>query len=88
MSQPSIPKKITIDENQTEKQKVNIIKCGTSRPDANCVAPIDFLASQSGMYGYMMIYAYSVFKFDKIKDLSFTVDGVKNVVSVINQGLV
>ena len=87
MNIPSIPKQITIDENQTEKAKVNIAKCSATI-DSNCTTPLAFLRGQSGMYGYMMVYAYSVFKFDTVKELSFSVDGVKNVIGVINQGLV
>ena len=77
MSKPSIPTRVTINEDESGKAKTKTTKC--SDAPSNCVSPTIFLRDQSGMYGYMMVYAYSVFKLDQIKDLSFDVDSVRKV---------
>lgn len=89
MDKPSIPTKIVIDENQTDKNKKTVSDpCQENKElETPCMAPVVFLRKQSGMYGYMMVYAYSIFKFDQVKNLTFTVDQVKTVTGIIHQGL-
>ena len=70
----SIPTKITIQET-TGTGKIDIIKC--EQNTNACVSPNVFLREQSGMYGYMMVYAYSIFKFDQVRQLSLNTDMLK-----------
>ncbi len=63
---PSIPKDITIDESSGDPAKKKPVEKCTA---ANCIAPSTFLRDGSGMYGYMMVYAYSVFKFHEVTQL-------------------
>ena len=71
MSTPSIPRNITINDGSFKKD-TNIdttkTKCDGKR-DGNCIAPIDVINKSAGMYGYMMVYAYSVFKFQDVRNL-------------------
>lgn len=63
MHTPSIPENYTIDSEKGRSASKKAI-C-----PADCIAPIDMLKKSSGMYGYMMIYAYSVFKFQEVQEL-------------------
>ena len=37
------------------------------------------------MYSYMLIYAYSVFKFDKVEDIDTTRGAIKVALQLVNQ---
>jgi hypothetical protein len=50
-----------------------------------CTSPKALLNSAWGMYSYMLIYAYSVFKFDKVQDIDTTLGGVKVALQLVNQ---
>ena len=63
---PSIPTEIVIDETPSDPTtKKPIVTCANSK----CISPSVFLTKASGMYGYMMVYAYSIFKFQEVKEL-------------------
>jgi hypothetical protein len=83
MGQPSIPRNITIQEGSDAGNKDK-----TECNEITCIKPIDFLGQQSGMYGQMMVYAYSIFKFDQVKDLSKKWDQAKSIVDLVHQWLV
>lgn len=41
------------------------------------------------MYGYMLVYAYSIFKFDKIENLPTNgIDVIKTVFNIMHQGII
>lgn len=88
----TIPKQIIIESNQ-EFDKV-LKDSGNNTVDqggcasGSCISPKEFLQSAGGMYGYMMVYAYGVFKIDEVKKINTNVDAVKSLVSIINQWLV
>jgi hypothetical protein len=86
MSIPSIPKEITIDERSTKSPDATKIWCGEN--GANCIAPIDVINKASGMYGYMMVYAYSVFKFQEVREIKTFTDGVASLADIVHQWLV
>jgi hypothetical protein len=92
MGKKSIPSQITIDEatsndeaSSSTKWEKNTIWCASE--GANCLTPTDFLRTSGWMYGYMMVYAYSVFKFDEVKKLPTGVDILKTGLGIAHQGI-
>ena len=88
----SIPKTIVIKEgSNTEPAKASDASkaptetsntnetgyCDKKENEDKCSSPQDVLTSSAGMYGYMMVYAYSIFKFQEVKQLNGTVDVIK-----------
>jgi hypothetical protein len=90
MSTPSIPRNITINDSSFKASTTTDTtkkKCDGNR-DGNCIAPIDVISKSAGMYGYMMVYAYSVFKFQEVKDLPQGIDILKTGLGIVHQGIV
>lgn len=58
-------------------------------PD-RCIAPMDIIRNASGMYGYMVIYAYSIFKIHEVQDLQTTgvINLVKTITDVFQQSII
>ncbi|MBC7498553.1 hypothetical protein H7170_02815 [Candidatus Gracilibacteria bacterium] len=82
---PSIPKDITIDASNGDKPKDKpIVPCS----EATCMTPAKFLRDGSGMYGYMMVYAYSIFKFDQVTQIPQGLDILKTGLGIVHQGVV
>jgi hypothetical protein len=82
---PSIPKDITIDASNGDKPKDKpIIPCSKD----TCMTPAKFLKDWSGMYGYMMVYAYSIFKFDQVTQIPQWLDILKTGLGIVHQGVV
>jgi len=67
MSTPILPKDNVFDSDSS-RPKTPKVDC--AKEASKCIAPIDMITQASGMYGYMMIYAYGVFKFQEVKELS------------------
>lgn len=89
----SIPKEIIIENNQ--KFDTVLKDTGTNTSEWNscssgkwCISPRQFLESGGGMYGYMMVYAYGIFKINEVKKINTNIDAVKSLVDIINQWLV
>ncbi len=79
----SIPNKIVISESSSGTLKQDKIICPT-----NCKTPGDFLKNSAGMYGYMMVYAYSIFKFQEVKQLNTVTDIIKEGVGIVHQWII
>jgi hypothetical protein len=75
---PSIPKEIVYENDKTTINNLNsedkTNKCADS---TKCVSPEQFLAKSGGMYSSLMIYSFSVFKLQDIKQLTSTFDITK-----------
>ncbi len=76
-----IPKKIEINGKDWNKQ-FESCKADT------CISPQKFLTNSAGMYGYMMVYAYGVFKIQDVKRLDTLTDTVQAITQVIHQSFI
>jgi hypothetical protein len=79
---PSIPELITINETSSWSED-KTPKCPTG-----CISPEKFLTNSAGMYSYMMVYAYSIFKFQDVKKLDTVTDILKAWVWIVHQGII
>lgn len=76
---PSIPKDITIGSGATKSEK-----CSAS----TCLTPEEFLKSSAGTYGPMLIYGYSIFKFQEIQRLDTSVDIASAALKIVHTSIV
>ncbi len=91
MSTPSIPREITINDNSFKKNSsldTSKTICDGQKEGGNCIAPIDVINKSAGMYGYMMIYAYSVFRFQEVKNLPQGLDIISTGLGIVHQWIV
>ncbi len=82
---PSIPNTIVISETSGTAKP---IKVDCKLTQLLCTTPEQFLTKSAGMYGYMLVYAYSIFKFQDVKNLPTTTDILKQWVSIVHQGII
>jgi hypothetical protein len=73
-----------INETSDSATKEDPNKNSATKEDPNknctketCLSPQDFLTNSAGMYSYMMVYAYSIFKFQDVKKLDTVTDILK-----------
>lgn len=64
---PSIPKNIDIGSGATKATD-----CGTDPGD--CITPKDFMDKSGGIYGPLLVYGYSIFKFQKVQHIETSLD--------------
>ncbi len=86
---PSIPKKIVYENSKMTidgKEIDNKTKLCTVPSD--CVSPKAFIKSSWWMYSPLLIYSFSVFKFQNVKFINNTTDLVTAIWSIINQWIV
>lgn len=76
----SIPTLIVISETGTGWYKNDSI--------TKYISPKVYLSESSGMYGYMMVYAYSIFKFDQVKQLNGPSDVIKAWAWIVHQSVI
>jgi hypothetical protein len=76
----SIPTLIVISETGTGWYKNDSV--------TEYISPETYLTKSSGMYGYMMVYAYSIFKFDQVKQLNGISDILKEWVWIVHQWII
>ena len=76
----SIPTSITIWSGAT-------ISSDCTKP-WECITPKKFMESSAGMYGPMVVYAYSIFKFDKVQKLETGVDMAKAALSIVHTSII
>ncbi len=83
----SIPKEINVEGIASIENAYNTAK---KNCPADCMSPEELLTKPSGIYSYMTVYAYSVFKLDQIKliDNSSAIDILKSALSVVHQGII
>jgi hypothetical protein len=81
---PSIPNTIVISETAAGSLERKQPKCNKD----TCKSPEQFLTNSAGMYGFMMVYAYSIFEFQEVKNLATTTDVLKAGVSIVHQGVI
>lgn len=75
---PSIPKDISIGSGATKAPE-----CPT-----NCITPEVFLKSSAGTYGPMLVYGYSIFKFQEIQKLDTKVDMASAALKIVHTSIV
>lgn len=76
----SIPTKIVISETGTGWYKNDSV--------TEYISPETYLTKSSWMYGYMMVYAYSIFKFDQVKQLNGPSDVIKAWAWIVHQSVI
>jgi hypothetical protein len=76
----SIPTKIVISETGTGWYKNDSV--------TEYISPKVYLTESSGMYGYMMVYAYSIFKFDQVRQLNGLNDVIKAWAWIVHQSVI
>ena len=79
----SIPKRIPIDISFDSDKKSPVIDCKVDK--SQCTTPTAILNSAWGIYSPLLIYAYSIFKVDKVKQLNSWTDYVKAPIDVLHQ---
>lgn len=83
---PSIPGIIIIDNTWTwtDTGKVDCEEGG----GAWCISPKDFLKKSGGMYGPLIVYGYSIFKFKEIQELKTGLDVAKAALQIVHTSIV
>jgi hypothetical protein len=55
---------------------------------SKCISPQDFIQKSGGVYSSLMIYSFSIFKFQDVKELSSNLNAIKSVGQIINQAVI
>ena len=79
----SIPEKIIVDNSWTWVVDKTTDKC----PD-NCISPETFLSKWWWVYGPLVVYGYSIFKFKEIDKLETGIDVAKAAINIIHSSIV
>jgi hypothetical protein len=87
-----IPKNIIIADSNNEPTssatEESVRSCADGTDSSKCMRPSEFLQKSSWMYGYMIVYAYWVFKLWEIKDIKTGTDVIKSIWQIIHQGVI
>lgn len=82
---PSIPRDI---DSKTLFTSIESIKIDCSKEGSNCIAPKKFTEDAAGMYGSLVIYAYSVFRIQDVKMINTKFDAAKGLVDIVTNGII
>ncbi|MBX9809423.1 hypothetical protein K2X92_03485, partial [Candidatus Gracilibacteria bacterium] len=86
---PSIPKNITVDNTSGTGMTSKKITCPTeTKSTTDCISPKDFLEKAGGMYGPLVVYGYSIFKFEEIAELKSAVDIASAAIQIVHTSIV
>lgn len=76
----SIPKKISIWGDESKKVEA----CS----EWTCITPKEFLSKSAWMYGPLVVYAYSIFKFENITRLDWPADVATAIAKVVHTSII
>jgi hypothetical protein len=79
-------------ETESIPKIVTVWSWSTTTADCNkkweCMTPKKFMESSAGMYWPLVVYAYSIFKFEKINELKSGTDIAKAIISVVHTSII
>lgn len=88
-----IPTEIIVSDTTTQESFNKSVECSegetqTTPNGKKCIAPKEFLTKYGWMWSPLVVYAYGVFKFDKIEHLNTSLDVVQAAIQLVHKWII